>query len=96
MSKARVFLRIVLLFVIFGPIAYAGYLNQDYFLQTTRLHLSLESPLAFSYDTPAFNNAFYWSACVFLGMLVAVLWSLPKQMRTKKILRISSLNPLLM
>ena len=89
MTKSSVFLRLLLLIIILGPITYIGFLNQAYFLETTSLHLELKQPeqLVFSYDTPELSNAFYWTACLFLGMLIAALRSLPKQLNARKQIR---------
>ena len=86
MSKSKIFLRLFLLIVIFGPLTYFGYLNQGYFLQTASLHLSLNQPetLQFSYDTPAFNNAVYWIFSLLAGLFLAFTYSLPGKLRSQK------------
>jgi hypothetical protein len=84
------FLRLFLFLLIFGPLYYLGFLNQGYFLQTASLHLSLTQPeaIAFSYDTPAFSNAFYWIMCLLAGLLLAVIFSLPEKFRSEKKIKI--------
>ncbi len=84
MKKLKLLLRLLLLIIIFGPIGYFGYLNQGYFLEATSLSFTLEPHYAFDYQAPALVNAFYWSACLLLGMIIASLFAAAKAHTFKK------------
>ncbi len=88
MKKLKILLRLLLLIIIFGPIGYFGYLNQGYFLEATSLSFSLKPHYAFEYQAPALVNAFYWSACLLLGMIVASLFGAAKTHKFKKQIKV--------
>jgi hypothetical protein len=87
MNKWKLLLRLFIVLVVFAPLSYFGYLNQEYFLQTVSFHLYLGEPAPFDYHTPSLSNAFYWSICGFIGLLVAALYAIPGRVKLKRQLK---------
>ncbi len=88
MTKLKASLWLLFLILVAAPIAYTGYLNQDYFLQTNSLSLLLEKPVSIDYSTPEITNLGYWVGCIVLTWLIVSIVRLPKFFRTRKTIKL--------